>query len=128
MLCKTIDRWAYRNDTHEAMCWVTAETDEDHELVYVLHTDRTPLDGKGAEVPMPWSTDDTYTSWEELEKACPPAVIGEGVYGTSLIGRGDLTEHDVWLMVRGIVEEEREAAKDPRTPFEILLGACRKEG
>ena len=112
MLYKVIDRWAYRNDTFCAECYVTAETNGSHELVYKVRTDRTPLDGKASEVQMPWFTVDTYTSWGELVNVCPPAVVSEGVYGTSLIGRGELTERDVWLMVGHVVKQEQESRHD----------------
>lgn len=123
MINKTIDRWAYQTDNFCAMCWVTVESKETCELVYRLHTDRTPHSGKGAAVSMPWFTVNEYATWGDLVKACPPAVMDEGIYTTSLIGRGELREVDVVRMVKPELDELREAANDPRTPFEILLSA-----
>lgn len=122
MINKTIDRWAYRTTEFSAMCWVTVESTEACELTYRLHIDRTPLSGKGASVPMPWLTVDEY-DWSGLVNACPSAIVEEGTYATSLIGRGELREVDVMRMVKPELDEIREAANDTRTPFEILLGA-----
>lgn len=123
MINKVIDRWAYRNDNFAAMCWVTVESTESCGLVYRLHVDRTPSAGKGAVVPMPWYTVAGYDNWADLAKACPTAVIDEGVYATSLIGRGELREIDVLRMVKPELDELRDATNDARTPFEIMLGA-----
>lgn len=112
MLYKVIDRWACRNETFWAECYVTAETNDSHELVYKVCVDRTPLDGKANEMKMPWFTKTTCTDWSELVDMCPPAVISEGVYGTSLIGRGELTEQDVWRMVGHEVKAEQESEQD----------------
>ena len=125
MINKVIDRWACRTDNFTAMCWVTVESTESYELAYRLHVDRTPAAGKGAAVPMPWYTVADYDNWADLAKDCPSAVIDEGVYTTSLIGRGELREIDVLRMVKPELDELRDAINDARTPFEILLGASK---
>ena len=125
MINKVIDRWAYRNDNFAAMCWVTVESTETYELVYRLHVDRTPAVGKGAVVPMPWYTVTDYNNWADLAKNCPSAVTDEGVYATSLIGRGELREIDALRIVKPELDELRDATNDVRTPFEILLGASK---
>lgn len=123
MINKIIDRWAYQTSNFTAMCWVTVESTGACELVYRIHTARTPRPGKSAVVATPWFTVDEYAAWDDLAKACPPAVVEEGVYATSLIGRGELREVDVVRMIKPELDEMREAANDPRTPFEILLNA-----
>ena len=130
MVNRVIDRWAYRNDNCDAMCWVTvcwvAGSTESCKLAYRLHVDRTPAAGKADRVPMPWYTVADYDNWADLAKACPAAIIGEGVYATSLIGRGELREVDVLRMVKPEIDELRDATNDARTPFEVLLSAGAK--